>query len=169
MDSLRPTCSTSASKSTEFDSAEERINLNRSNIASDDIVKILSPNKSNNVNKLHLLKLFFVQLEKQQWHSILKKVALLLKDNDFVISTKVISEHIQWLVYSKSRKGLYCKYCAIFSTSLVNCGVGKNCQKPGKLVIEPLCFFNNLMGSDGYLYEHDRLEYYKSMTIEVRW
>ena len=46
-DSSRPTCSTSASQSTEFDSAEERINLDRPNIASDDIAKILPSNRSN--------------------------------------------------------------------------------------------------------------------------
>ena len=54
-DSSRPTCSTS-SQSTEFDSAEERINLDRPNIASDNIAKILPSNRSNNVDKLHLLK-----------------------------------------------------------------------------------------------------------------
>ena len=43
-DSSRPTCSYSASKSNEFDSAEVRINLDRPNTASDDIVKILPPN-----------------------------------------------------------------------------------------------------------------------------
>ena len=73
-----------------------------------------------------------------------------------------------WLVYSESRKDLYCKCCTTFSTSLVNCGVRKNRQKPGKLIIEPHFSFNELTGSDGYLYEHDRLEYHKSMTIEVR-
>ena len=52
---------------------------------------------------------------------------------------------------------------------LVNCGVRKYRQKPGKLVIERLCSFNNLTDSDEYLYEHDRLEYRKSITIEVRW
>ena len=55
-DSSRPTCSSSASQLTEFDSAEERINLDRPNIASDDIAKILLPNRSNNVDKLHLQK-----------------------------------------------------------------------------------------------------------------
>ena len=74
-----------------------------------------------------------------------------------------------WLEYSESRKGLYCKYCAIFSTSFENYGLGKNRQKPGKLVIEPLCSFNKLMGFNEYLYEDDRLEYHKSMTIEVIW
>ena len=51
----------------------------------------------------------------------------------------------------------------------MNCRVGKNCQKPGKLVIELLCSFNKLTGSAEYLYEHDRLEYHKSITIEGRW
>ena len=55
-DSSRPTCSTSASQSTEFDSAEECINLNRLNVASEDIAKILPLNRSNNCDKLHLLK-----------------------------------------------------------------------------------------------------------------
>ena len=39
-DSSRPTCSTSASHSTEFDFAEEGMNLNRPDIASDDVAKI---------------------------------------------------------------------------------------------------------------------------------
>ena len=71
--------------------------------------------------------MLFVPLEKQQWHLILKNVAL-LKDNDFVISTKIISEHIRGWYMLKVAKGLYCKYCAMFSTSLVDCGVRKNCQ-----------------------------------------
>ena len=54
--SSKPTCSTSASQSIEFDSAEERINLDIPNITSDDIAKILPPNRLNNVDKLHLLK-----------------------------------------------------------------------------------------------------------------
>ena len=42
--------------------------------------------------------MLFVQVEKQQWPSILKTVAL-LKDNDFAISTKIISEHIHgWYI-----------------------------------------------------------------------
>ena len=53
------------------------------------------------------------------------------------------------LEYSESRKVLYCKHCAIFSTPLVSYGVVKNCQKSGKLVIKPVCSFNKLTGSDG--------------------
>ena len=51
-DSLRPTCSTSASQSTEFDSAEKHINLDKPIIASDDIAKSLPLNRSNNIDKL---------------------------------------------------------------------------------------------------------------------
>ena len=54
-DSSRPTCSTSTSQSTEFDFAKKRIILDRP-IASDDIAKILFRNRSNNVDKLHMLK-----------------------------------------------------------------------------------------------------------------
>ena len=99
-DSSRPTCNTSASHLTEFDFAEEYINFVRPNTTTDDIAKILPPSRSNNVDKLHLLKMLFVfvPLEKQQWHSIFKNIAL-LKDNDFVTSTKVISEHIHgWYI-----------------------------------------------------------------------
>ena len=44
-----------------------------------------------------------VRLEKQQWHSILKNVAL-LKDNDFVISTEIISERIHGWYIQKDAK-----------------------------------------------------------------
>ena len=47
---------TSTSQSTEFDSAEERINLKKPNIASSDIAKILPCKRSSNGDKLHLLK-----------------------------------------------------------------------------------------------------------------
>ena len=48
-DSSRPTCSTSASQSTEFDSTEERTNLDRPNsFRSDDIAMILPSNRSDN-------------------------------------------------------------------------------------------------------------------------
>ena len=97
-------------------------------MASNDIAKILPPRDQKMSIKFTSKKLLFVQSEKQQWHSILKNFAL-LKDNDFVISTKIILEHIHgWYI----QKGLYCKYCAKLFMSLVNCRVGKNCQKPGK-------------------------------------
>ena len=47
--------------------------------------------------------MLFAQLKKQQWHSILKNLAL-LNDNDFVISTKIISEHIHGCYIQKVAK-----------------------------------------------------------------
>ena len=55
-DSSRPPVALLLLSRLSFDSAEERINLDRPNIASDNIAKILPPNRSNNVDKLHLLK-----------------------------------------------------------------------------------------------------------------
>ena len=165
----RPTCSTSAFQSTEFDSAEERINLDISNIASDDIVKILLLNRSNNVDKLHLIKNAFRPVGEAAMTFDFKKCCT-AKGQRFRYLNEMHFRTCSWLVYLESRKSFYCKYCAIFFTSLVNCGVGKNRLKAGKLVIKPLCSFNKLTGSDGYLYdEHNRLEYHNSMTIEVRW
>ena len=115
-DSSWPTCSTFASQSTEFDSAEECINLNRPNTAPDDIAKILSPNRSKNVDKLYVLKNVFVQSKKQQWHSILKNVAL-LKDNNFVTSTKIISEHIHVWYIQKVAKAFNANTMLIFYVS----------------------------------------------------
>ena len=70
--------------------------------------------------------------------------------------------------FRKSQRPLLQILCYIFYI-FNELWVGKNCRIPGKLVIEPLCSFNKLTGSDGSLYEHDRWEYHKSMTIEVRW
>ena len=86
-DSSRPTCSSFASQSTEFDFAEERINLDTPNIASDDIPKIFPPNGSNNVDKLHLLKIAFCPVGESAMAFDFRNAAL-LKENDFVISTK---------------------------------------------------------------------------------
>ena len=62
-------------------------------------------------------------------------------------------------IFRKSQRPLLLILCYIFYVFSELWG-WKNHQKPGTLVIELLCFFNKLTGSDGYLYEHDRLEYY---------
>ena len=91
--SLRPTCSISASQLTEFDSADERINLDRPNIASYEIAKICPPNRSNNVDKLNLLKNALRSVGEAPMAFDFFKCCP-AKDNDFIISTKIISEHI---------------------------------------------------------------------------
>ena len=161
---LRSTFSNYGSESTESSLSEKDISLD---IASDDIAKILPPFKSSDVDKLYMLKNAFRPVGKAAMTFDFRKCCT-AKGQRFRYLNENHFRSYSWLVYSKNCKGLFCKYCAIFSTSLVNSGVGKNRQKPRKLVIEPLCTFNKLTGSDGYLYEHDRLEYHKSIIIKVR-
>ena len=61
-DISRPTYSASS----QWDSAEERTNLDRSNAVSDDIALILPPNKSTNADKLRTQKNAFLPVGKQQ-------------------------------------------------------------------------------------------------------
>ena len=68
-----------AFQSPECDVIAERTNLNRPNTVSD--ITILSPYRSNDADRRPLLKTVFVQL-----HCF---------KNDFVISTKIISEHFR--------------------------------------------------------------------------
>ena len=91
--------------------------------------------------------------------------------NSFRPYSKLVYSESRNDFYRKSRNGFYRKsrkYRATFSTSIVNCGVGKNCQKPGKLVIEFLCSLIKWTGFDEYLYELNWLECHKSMAIEIR-
>ena len=115
--------------------------------------------RSNNADKFQLRKIAFPPV------GIAAMVFDFLKCNNFVISTKIISEHIHGCYFQKVEKA-FCKCCAILFTYLVKCGVGKNRQKSKKLIIEPLCYFNKLTGSNGYLYEYDILEYHTSMTTK---
>ena len=123
--SLRPICSTSASQSTEFDSAERHINLDRPNIASDDIAKILPPKRSNNVDKLRFLKNASLPVGKAAMALDFKKCCTAKRQRFRYLNENHYRTYSR-LVYSESCKSLYCKYCAIFSTSLPKCGIGKN-------------------------------------------
>ena len=159
-DSLTSTCSTSASQSIEFDSAEEPINLGRPNIASDDIAKILPFNRSNYVNKLYSLKNALRPVEEAAMVFDFRKCCT-AKNNNFVISAKIISEHNYGWYIQKVANAFIANTVLCVSTSLVICGVGKNRQKPGSYSLN---FFapsiSKLTGSDGYLHEldNDRLE-----------
>ena len=85
--------------------------------------------------------MLFVQLEKAAMVFDFKK-CFTAKGQRFRYLTENQFRTCSWLVYSESCKGLYCKYCAIFSTSSVNCEFGKNRQNPWKLVIKLLSSFN---------------------------
>ena len=106
--SSRQTCSVSASQLIEFDSAEERINLDRPNIASDDIAKILPPNRSNNVDELHLLKNAFRPIGEAAMAFDFKNCCT-AKGQRFRYLNENHFRTYSWLAYSESREGLYCK------------------------------------------------------------
>uniref|UniRef100_A0A2S2P349 Repressor of the inhibitor of the protein kinase n=1 Tax=Schizaphis graminum TaxID=13262 RepID=A0A2S2P349_SCHGA len=59
-------------------------------------------------------------------------------------------EKYKWLVYSKSKNGLFCKFCVFFS----NKGGKDNNVELKKLVNEPLNKYAKLLGKDGDLEKH---------------
>lgn len=64
-----------------------------------------------------------------------------------------------WLVLSESKKGLFCKYCALFAQEKAGHNKG---AKLGKLVIDTLTKFKDLTGKDGDLQNHKRSLYHKN-------
>ncbi|XP_064471819.1 52 kDa repressor of the inhibitor of the protein kinase-like [Ornithodoros turicata] len=64
-----------------------------------------------------------------------------------------------WLVLSKCQSGLYCKYCALFTTGSVG-GYQRNVTLQ-KLVTKPLRTFARLLGKDGDLPLHEATRYHK--------
>ena len=103
------------------------------------MANILPLNRSNNVDKLHLLKMLFVQLKKQQWHLILKNVAL-LKDNDFVISQKSFQIIFMVGIFRKLQMPLMQILCFIFYVFSELWGWKKSSKS-----WKALCSFNKLM------------------------
>ena len=68
-------------------------------------------------------------------------------------------EKFHWLVYSEIKKGLFCKFCAIFVPGFVS-GSNKHVALQ-KLVVKPLTTFAKLLGKDGDLCIHERHQYHK--------
>lgn len=67
-------------------------------------------------------------------------------------------EKYEWLVLSKHKMGLLCKYCAIFSSEAL---VGKqHTVIPQKMVKVPLTTFAKLTGQDGDLTVHEKTNYH---------
>lgn len=70
-------------------------------------------------------------------------------------------EKHNWLVFSREKQGLLCKYCALFSEELVG---GRHMQShnvvPQKLVRVPLFNFSKLTGQDGDLLTHETTKYH---------
>lgn len=73
--------------------------------------------------------------------------------------SKTHLESHPWLVLSESKKGLFCKYCALFAQEKAGHNKG---VKLGRLVVEPLTRFKDLTGKDGDLQTHERSLYHKN-------
>lgn len=74
------------------------------------------------------------------------------------VNQKHLDRHNDWLVYSPSKKGLYCKVCALFNVTK-KAGFNNNACL-GALVTTPLLDFKNLSGPNGDLYTHARNTYH---------
>lgn len=70
----------------------------------------------------------------------------------------------EWLVFSEEKKGLFCRYCAVFSYEQL---VGASQSSiPQKLVRFPLTNFAKLMGKEGDLIRHENAKYHTESTLK---
>ena len=85
-------------------------------------------------------------------HNVVKKSNKLYKK----YAQRSHLEKFYWLVLSNKDKGLYCKYCALFSSCT---GTGsRNKTVLGNLVKSPLKRFDDLLGENGYLLRHAKFQ-----------
>lgn len=63
-----------------------------------------------------------------------------------------------WVAYSHSQQGLFCKYCVLFCTT-------KEKLNLNKFVIKPETNFAKLTGKDGSLENHNRLKYHQKAIV----
>lgn len=66
-----------------------------------------------------------------------------------------------WLVYSKSKNGVYCKYCCLFATE---CPGNSRSQSLGQFVKEP---FNNWRKANDKFKDHQDTNYHKFSVLRV--
>lgn len=72
-------------------------------------------------------------------------------------------QKFEWLLFSKEKQGIFCKYCAIFTLQSL---VGRQkTVKPKKLVSEPVINFAKLTGVDGVLQQHQMTSYHSEAHI----
>lgn len=67
-------------------------------------------------------------------------------------------EQRKWLVFSHVEKGLFCKFCVLFSDE--KCGHNKG-MVAQNLVTRPLTSFAKLLGKDGFIQTHENTAYHK--------
>ncbi|CAG9822169.1 unnamed protein product [Phaedon cochleariae] len=70
----------------------------------------------------------------------------------------------EWLTFSVSKKGIFCKYCLLFAKY-----GGQHKQTPlNKLIKTPLCKYSKLLGKDGDLVSHQESSFHKESVINAR-
>ena len=79
----------------------------------------------NNIDKLPLLKTAFRPVGEAAMAFVFKKCCTTKGQRFRYLTEKRFRTYLS-LVYTEIRKGLYCKYCAIFSTFFVNWGWEKS-------------------------------------------
>lgn len=67
-------------------------------------------------------------------------------------------EQRNWLVFSDVKKGLFCKFCVLFSDK--KCGHNKG-MLAQNLVTQPLTSYAKLLGKDGFIQTHENTAYHK--------
>lgn len=83
------------------------------------------------------------------------------KDEKWCVSQSLLNK-LKWLVLSNSRRGLYCKYCALLMTGTMG-RYHKNVPLE-KLVAKSLMSFAKLLGND-YLPVHEANKYHQEVQI----
>ena len=72
-------------------------------------------------------------------------------------------EQFPWLAVSQLSKGAFCLPCVLFGA--VWCWCDGHGQPPGALVTRPLQQFKKLIGKDGALSKHEKLNYHKEAVV----
>jgi hypothetical protein len=87
----------------------------------------------------------------------------LQKKRDTEVKRYINHNHLnchEWLVYSDIEKGLFCKYCVVFSDFC-----GKNKAKVEKFVLKPLTSFAKLTGKEGDLKIHENTLFHQNCVV----
>jgi len=75
------------------------------------------------------------------------------------LSSAHLEKHQSWLVLSPSKRGLFCKYCALFSVG--NVGHNKGIKLGYLIVVRALTKFKDLTRKDGHLVSQEKRKYHK--------
>ena len=71
-------------------------------------------------------------------------------------------EEFDWLAYSRSKGGAFCRYCVAFVTSDSQVGSSQCGQTPGVLVAKPLTDFSWMGGKGGIMTRHEQTDFHQS-------